>query len=69
MVDPTARKAGRGAYLCKKVSCWDMAIRKDKLGYALKSKISPDDRRAIEEFVKTLPPEGEKTSFAAIGAT
>jgi hypothetical protein len=36
------RLAGRGAYLCRSTSCWDIAARKRALEHALKTTIPAD---------------------------
>ena len=54
-VDPTGKKAGRGAYLCRQRSCWETALKRDQVGRALKTTLSADDRQALAEFGATLP--------------
>ncbi len=66
-VDLTGKKAGRGAYLCKKHSCWEKAIKKNRLEYALKSKVSLEDKAPLEEFMKTLPAENEGVTSSVPG--
>ena len=39
MLDPTGRRAGRGAYLCRDAACWDLAGRRKALEHALKAAI------------------------------
>ena len=39
-VDPTSKKAGRGAYLCSSEDCWVKGLRKDRLGHALRSTLT-----------------------------
>jgi predicted RNA-binding protein YlxR (DUF448 family) len=50
-VDFTGKLNGRGAYICKKKECFDMAIKKNSLSRAFQEKI-PDDVlvRLKEEF-------------------
>ena len=66
-VDLTGKKAGRGAYLCKKRSCWGKAVKKDRLEHALKSKVSLEDKVPLEEFMKTLPAENEGVTSSVPG--
>jgi len=40
-LDPTGRRPGRGAYLCRDASCWEVAARKRALDHALKAPV-PD---------------------------
>jgi len=53
-VDATGKKAGRGAYLCPKKSCWQLGLKKGALERALKTSISPDNRAALESYAETL---------------
>jgi hypothetical protein len=38
-VDPSGRAPGRGAYLCRDASCWDVAGRKRAIERALKAAV------------------------------
>lgn len=58
-VDPSGKKAGRGAYLCKTQACWDKGLNKKALDFALKITIAPDVRQNLKEFGDTLPERGE----------
>ncbi|MBI4198681.1 MAG: YlxR family protein [Chloroflexi bacterium] len=50
-VDPGRKKLpGRGAYLCRSPECWERAIKKDRLSFALKANVSPEDRQRLQEF-------------------
>lgn len=42
LVDPTGKKAGRGAYLCGKVECLEKAIKTKGLEKALNCSITPE---------------------------
>jgi predicted RNA-binding protein YlxR (DUF448 family) len=46
-VDLEGKKPGRGAYLCRRLSCWEEALRRDRLSYALRSKLTEADRDAL----------------------
>jgi len=61
-VDLTGKKAGRGAYLCKSAACWEKALRKRHLEYALQTTITHEDRAALMEYARTLPSESEETT-------
>ena len=52
--DPTGKKAGRGAYLCHKKSCWQLAFKKHALERALKTTISPENLALLEQYAATL---------------
>lgn len=60
-VDPSGKRAGRGAYLCAERSCWDEALKKDRLAQALRTSISSDHRDALRRY-------GEQFEAAAVGA-
>ena len=62
LVDPTGKLSGRGAYLCDRGSCWETGLKRDRLANALKMKIEPGDREALQQFAATiLPEEGQET--------
>ncbi len=46
-VDPTGKKPGRGAYLCRRPECWQEALRRDRLSHALRSKLTEADREGL----------------------
>lgn len=46
-VDPTGKRSGRGAYLCKKVDCWEKALQRSALSRALKAELVPEDREEL----------------------
>lgn len=50
-VDPTAKKAGRGAYLCRREECWRQALKRSRLDHALRAAAPEEDRRALLEYV------------------
>jgi predicted RNA-binding protein YlxR (DUF448 family) len=54
-VDPTGKKAGRGAYLCSRASCWELALKKERLSAALKIKVSAEDAGQLRTYATTLP--------------
>ncbi|HET9200417.1 MAG TPA: YlxR family protein [Dehalococcoidia bacterium] len=56
-VDETGKRPGRGAYLCRRRSCWEAALggKKDPLGHALKTDLTASDREALAAFVIGLP--------------
>ena len=53
-VDPTGKRAGRGAYLCRRFECWQEALRKDRLSHALRTKLTQADREALLARAGTL---------------
>jgi len=50
-VDPSGKRSGRGAYVCADEACFEAAVRKDRLGRALKTTVKEDDiERLRNEF-------------------
>lgn len=48
-VDPTGKKAGRGAYLCDNPACWETAIKGQALNKALRTSVTQEDRARLHE--------------------
>jgi uncharacterized protein len=57
LLDATGKKAGRGAYLCAKLSCWENALKRKRLEQTFEVTISSEDQAALHTFVATLPPD------------
>jgi len=55
LIDATGKKSGRGSYLCAKFSCWDNAMKKQRLEQDLETTISGEDRLELDRFIATLP--------------
>lgn len=55
LIDATGKKSGRGAYICAKLSCWELALKTKRLEHEFETAISPEDRVTLDEFVATLP--------------
>jgi len=53
-VDVSDKKPGRGAYLCRQPACWEGALVKGKLEYALRRKMSGVDHQTIKDYASTL---------------
>lgn len=53
-IDVLAKKLGRGAYLCPQKTCWESALRKDRLDYALRTRLRDDNRQALREYGRNL---------------
>jgi len=57
VVDPTSKANGRGAYLCAKPECFDVARQRRRLDVALKVTLKDDDydrlRRDFDELLST----------------
>ena len=53
-VDETGKKAGRGAYLCRRWGCWQEALRKDRLARALRVKLWEADKERLRAYAEEL---------------
>ncbi len=54
-VDPTGKRAGRGAYLCHDPACWEQALKRRGLERALRVEaLQSDDRAALEAIARGL---------------
>ncbi|MBN2187685.1 MAG: YlxR family protein [Dehalococcoidia bacterium] len=58
-IDTSTNRPGRGAYLCPKKGCWEVALRRNHLEYALRTKLSDDTRQALINYSNNLPEEVE----------
>ena len=58
-VDPTGKKAGRGAYLHPNQQCWQAILSGNRLGQALRTTVSSENRRVLQAFMATLPAHEE----------
>jgi predicted RNA-binding protein YlxR (DUF448 family) len=60
-VDPTGKRAGRGAYLCHDPACWEQALKRRGLERALRIEvIQPEDRVALEQIAQKLGPADDR---------
>ncbi len=55
-LDPTGKKNGRGAYVHEARSCWDEALKQDRIGRALKVSPPQDDIEMLRAHAETLAP-------------
>ena len=53
-IDPTGKKAGRGAYVCKAVACVEAAYKGKRLEKALKQSVSPEVYAQIQSQLESL---------------
>ena len=53
-VDVLSKKPGRGAYVCPRQACWELALRKNRLDYALRMRLRDDNRQALREYIHSL---------------
>jgi uncharacterized protein len=54
-LDATGKKNGRGAYVHETRACWDEALKKDRLGRALKAAVAPGDLEQLRAHAESLP--------------
>ena len=53
--DLTGKMNGRGAYLCRSLECFDMAVRKKRLKHALGAILTPEETSVLrEEYAKEI---------------
>jgi len=55
MLDPTIKKAGRGAYIHPTRSCMATVLQSNRLNQALRTNVTVEDRKQLEAFLATLP--------------
>ena len=54
-LDPTGKRAGRGAYLCHNPACWDQALKRQGLARALRlDTLLSEDRSILEQVAQGL---------------
>jgi len=56
-IDLSGKQPGRGAYLCPSKACWEQMLKKDRLEYALRTKLSADNRQALLQYSSALSEE------------
>ncbi len=55
--DPSGKAPGRGAYLCAKRSCWEIAFKKKRLERSLNVVMSLQSLELLTAFAQSLPEE------------
>jgi len=58
-IDIAGKRTGRGAYLCSISECWETGLKRNRLEYALRTKLTMENRQALMEHGKSLPKEGK----------
>jgi predicted RNA-binding protein YlxR (DUF448 family) len=57
-VDTTGKRNGRGAYLCRRRSCWQRAIDSHAIERALKTELDDEKRAELREYARShFPPD------------
>lgn len=49
-VDLSAKKPGRGAYLCRQKDCWEIGLKRNRLEHTLQTKLSDDNHQALLQY-------------------
>jgi predicted RNA-binding protein YlxR (DUF448 family) len=58
-IDPTGKRAGRGAYLHPNQQCWQAALAGNRLGQALRTTIDAESKAQLLAYMATLPSTDE----------
>jgi len=53
-IDVFGNRPGRGAYLCPRKTCWESALRKNRLDYALRTRLRDDNRQTLREYIHDM---------------
>ena len=53
-VDYTAKAPGRGAYICRESTCWELALQKNHLPSALRTHLLPNDRLSLQNYGRRI---------------
>lgn len=56
-LDPTGRKPGRGAYVCRSRSCLELALRGKKLDRGLKRPVTEEVLQLLIREMEAMPPD------------
>jgi len=55
VVDEKGKAAGRGAYLCRRRTCWQVVMQPGRLEHALRAAVSAEEREALLRYAEHLP--------------
>ena len=61
-VDLKGKGTGRGVYLCPIRECWETGLKSNRLEYALRAKLTSENRQALVEYGQSLPRKRENHS-------
>ncbi|MEM7131419.1 MAG: YlxR family protein [Chloroflexota bacterium] len=53
-VDLSSKMAGRGAYICSQISCWQNALNSNRIAQALRTRISESNKEELTKFMNSL---------------
>lgn len=57
IIDATGRKNGRGAYLCRSMECFELAIKNKGLERSLKTSIPADVYDSLKKEIEQIDPK------------
>jgi predicted RNA-binding protein YlxR (DUF448 family) len=63
-IDLRGKKAGRGAYICKAKDCWETALTKKRIEYALKYKVTAEQSAAFRQYLENLCTNAEEQEIS-----
>ncbi|MBI4305119.1 MAG: YlxR family protein [Chloroflexi bacterium] len=46
-LDPPRNVPGRGAYVCRRLACWEIALEKGRLSHTLRGPVPPEARATL----------------------
>ena len=46
-IDPGGKSAGRGAYLCKNIECWEAGLGGNRLGFTLRTTLTIENKEQL----------------------
>lgn len=56
VLDPTGKRSGRGAYVCLGQTCWEAALKRERLERSLHASMAQEQRSLlIEQAAKIIP--------------
>lgn len=55
VIDERGKAAGRGAYLCRRRSCFSLGMRGGRLEHALRTAVREEEREALRSYSARLP--------------
>ena len=53
-VDTSAKKAGRGAYLCRTWECWEIGLKGGRLAHSLRTSLTQSNREQLIGYGRDL---------------
>ncbi|MCD6291744.1 MAG: YlxR family protein [Anaerolineae bacterium] len=67
VIDPTGKRSGRGAYLCRSQDCWQtlLSTKGRRLEQALKVRLNEETLEMLKAFAASLPPTDSEDNIGA----